>query len=93
MTGQDLTGFGGSKIRKTLLLQAEKEYGMCYSIAGACSDEKERKSGLQILCFCCWMGAVHQQAPAASLLSQSTSRNVLWNLPLLKNTCLCGLLI
>lgn len=41
MTGQDPTGFGGSKIQKTLLLQAEKEYAMCYSIAGACSDEKE----------------------------------------------------
>lgn len=41
MTGQDLTGFGGSKIRKTLLLQAEKDYGMCYSIAGVCSDKKE----------------------------------------------------
>lgn len=30
---------------------------------------KKRKSGLQILCFCCWMGTVPQQAPAASLLS------------------------
>lgn len=66
---------------------------MCYSIAGAHSDKKERKSGLQILCFCCCTGAAHQQAPAASLLSQSTSSNVLWNLPLLKNTCLCGLLV
>lgn len=43
MTGQEPTGFGGSKIQKTLLLQAEKEYGICYTIAGACSDEKRKK--------------------------------------------------
>lgn len=48
MIGQDLTGFGESKIQKILLLYAEKEYGMCYSIAGASSrgDKKKKKSYL-----------------------------------------------
>lgn len=41
--GRILAGFGDSKIEKVSLLYAEKEYGMCYSIAGASSGEKKKK--------------------------------------------------
>jgi len=67
---------------KKMLLYAEKEYGMCYSIAGANSGKK--KSHLQVLCFCCCMEAVHEQTPAFLVLSESTRRSVLWCLHLLK---------
>lgn len=93
MTGQDLTGFGGSKIRKTLLLQAEKAYGMCYSIAGACSDGKRKKkwpANLVLLLLdggcapastCCLPAFTVNQQKCALELAPS------------KITCLCGLLI
>lgn len=41
--GRILAGFGDSKIEKVSLLYAEKEYGMCYSIAGASSGKKKKR--------------------------------------------------
>lgn len=85
MIGQDLAGFGGSKIQKILLLYAEKKYGMYYSIAGASSG------GGKVTCksaVCCRLKAEHQQTPSFLGLSESTSRCELWCLHLLKNTCL-----